>query len=380
MNYPSIITNESITIFAAGLPRTIRSGHRNFQRVRRALLDGNGELALQLMDFVEAVRKASNGEFSIVNGIIHFGGFILNDVLSKKLVSVVLDGGFNTDPIKNYIARILKNPSRVSTQELYDFLGYRELPITPEGMVLAWKGVNNDNWSISGNSNTKVLQGKVDERGRILNEIGATIEVHRLSVDDNRANECSYGLHVGSYAYASGFGPKLLLVEFDPADAVSVPADCQYQKLRVCKYRVLADRTGSGEIVAPVVDPKKEIKSNGRIEVETSDGVIKEALADKYNLFNTKDFDAVVSMVTKRTGLSVSDAVDAVAEYRKSIVVSKVKAYLRSGFRTVRQIHSALRIKGLTAEQVYDIVSNNRAFHVYHGGGCKGNVIVELWD
>ena len=34
---------------------------------------------------------------------------------------------------------------------------------------------------------------------------------------------------------------SLLLVEFDPQDAVSVPTDCSFQKLRVSKYKVIAD-------------------------------------------------------------------------------------------------------------------------------------------
>ena len=33
------------------------------------------------------------------------------------------------------------------------------------------------------------------------------------------------------------------MVEFDPQDAVSVPTDCDFQKLRVSKYKVVADIT-----------------------------------------------------------------------------------------------------------------------------------------
>ena len=67
-------------------------------------------------------------------------------------------------------------------------------------------------------------------------------------MDDNKDNHCSFGLHVGSYDYANGWagdGGRLLLVEFDPQDAVSVPTDCNFQKLRVCKYKVVADITDS---------------------------------------------------------------------------------------------------------------------------------------
>jgi len=52
----------------------------------------------------------------------------------------------------------------------------------------------------------------------------------------------------------------LLLVEFDPQDAVSVPTDCTFQKLRVCKYTVVADLTDSRvELNKIVYQPNKPI-------------------------------------------------------------------------------------------------------------------------
>ncbi len=63
-------------------------------------------------------------------------------------------------------------------------------------------------------------------------------------------------MHIGSYDYAnswSGDDGRLLLVEFDPQDAVSVPTDCDFQKLRVCKYKVVADITDSRQELDKVV-------------------------------------------------------------------------------------------------------------------------------
>ena len=152
----------------------------------------------------------------------------------------------DASPIVNYIKRLMSNPSNNSVEELYTFLGYKSLPITPEGKILGYKGVNDDYWSSTGNLDTIVLQGKTNEVGQIFNGVGEVIEVARRSVDDNRDNHCSNGLHVGSHDYAGGWAGdsgKLLVVEFDPEDAVSVPTDCSFQKLRVCKYRVVADIT-----------------------------------------------------------------------------------------------------------------------------------------
>lgn len=89
-----------------------------------------------------------------------------------------------------------------------------------------------------------MIQGKVDEWGHITNTPGETIEVRRTDVDTDPDSYCSTGLHVGSFNYANGFastymGDKVLLVEVDPMDVVSVPRDCDGEKCRCSKYKVL---------------------------------------------------------------------------------------------------------------------------------------------
>ena len=65
----------------------------------------------------------------------------------------------------------------------------------------------------------------------------------RNSVCDDANIGCSYGFHAGSYEYAKGYassGGHLMRVEIDPTDVVSVPLDCDCQKLRTAKYKVIA--------------------------------------------------------------------------------------------------------------------------------------------
>ena len=166
-------------------------------------------------------------------------------------------------PLVNFITRLQANPSANSVNELYSFLCYKQLATTPDGMVYGYKGVQKDYWSSTGNADTIVVQGKTNERHQILNEVGATIEVARRCVDDNKDNHCSFGLHVGSFDYAdnwAGEDGRLLLVEFDPADAVSVPTDCDFQKLRVSKYKVISDITDTRkELDKPVYEANKPI-------------------------------------------------------------------------------------------------------------------------
>jgi hypothetical protein len=127
---------------------------------------------------------------------------------------------------------------------LYTFLSYKTLPLTETGNVIGYKGVDADYYSKRGNTNTIVITGTVNKNGCILNKVGETIEVARNSVDDNKDNHCSHGLHIGSYDYAkdwAGNDGHLMMVEFNPCDAVSVPTDCNFQKLRVSKYKVIGE-------------------------------------------------------------------------------------------------------------------------------------------
>ena len=67
--------------------------------------------------------------------------------------------------------------------------------------------------------------------------------MNRRKVSDDCNQGCAQGLHVGTYDYAcswAGSGGKVILVRFDPADIVSVPACSDFQKMRVSKYTVLS--------------------------------------------------------------------------------------------------------------------------------------------
>ena len=67
--------------------------------------------------------------------------------------------------------------------------------------------------------------------------------MRRNGVCDDANVGCSSGFHAGSYEYAKGYasgGGNLMVVEIDPSDVVSVPFDCDCQKLRTAKYKVVA--------------------------------------------------------------------------------------------------------------------------------------------
>lgn len=253
---PYTLSENSLTVFWEGKPYTLRKDHVNFNLAKQAIFEARYEDLGDLLDITKAVEDFVEGEIEVKDEVVYYKNHRLHGVVVDKLLEMLRAGMKDSAPLTNFITRLQSNPSANSVNELYSFLSYKSLPTTPEGKVLGYKGVKNDFYSSTGNADTIVVQGKVNENHQIFNGVGETIEVARRCVDDNKDNHCSYGLHVGSYDYANswaGEDGRLLVVEFDPEDAVSVPTDCDFQKLRVSKYRVVEDITDTRKELNKVV-------------------------------------------------------------------------------------------------------------------------------
>lgn len=268
MNKPAyIMRDNSITVFVDGKPHTVESSNPNFLALRRAILDAEYDKIPDLVSVEKKVKNMFFGDIDITDGKMFYCGKELHGVVVDKVFEFLKQGAKDAEPLLNFIHRLMQNSSANSVNELYTFLSYKSLPITPDGYFLAYKGVKNDFYSKHGSSDTVVISGKTNDAGEIYNGVGEIIEVARRSVDDNKENHCSFGLHVGSYDYANSWaGPdgRLLVVEVDPADAVSVPTDCEFQKLRVSRYRVVSDITPDRkEITAVVYDYDNDSNDEG---------------------------------------------------------------------------------------------------------------------
>ena len=245
-------TQDTVLVVVDGQVKTARSDQSNWADIVKVFdrcghdgtnFTGPTDELLNLMDLKTAVETYTVGRLSVCPTGVTYAGRPIHTVDAERVMSFMKEG-LSYKPIANYIEKKMKNPSARAIQEMYNFLEHKGMPLTIRGTFLAYKGVTMDFWSIRGNKETVVLQGRVDESGRILNEPGTVVEVERSSVDDNYANGCSFGLHAGSLAYARDWGKRVVIVEIDPADVVSVPSDCNCQKLRCCKYTVIGDYTG----------------------------------------------------------------------------------------------------------------------------------------
>lgn len=147
------------------------------------------------------------------------------------------------DPTKliKFLENLMNNPSEHSRDQLYDWIAPRNITITQDGHFLAYKGLREDFTSI--NSGPGIVNN-VEFTGdtHLDNSPGNIVEFPRTKVVANSSIGCAVGLHAGTHRYASSFAQgRLVLVKINPRDVVSVPTDCDAQKLRVCRYEVLEE-------------------------------------------------------------------------------------------------------------------------------------------
>jgi hypothetical protein len=183
-----------------------------------------------LFDVASAVEDYldSDAKVEINNGLVKYDGEAVHNLVVDKVLTFMRKG-LPYQPLVKFLGKLMDNPSRRAVNELYTFLENKNMPLTPEGNFLAYKGVNGDFKDF--------YSGKFD------NKVGNVLEMKRNGVCDDSDRGCSAGFHAGSYEYAKGYasgGGNLMVVEIDPSDVVSVPTDCGCQKLRTARYKVIA--------------------------------------------------------------------------------------------------------------------------------------------
>lgn len=231
-----IITNDGITAVIGGETHTITRDNPSFGQVKQAIAkhirNTDATYIADLFRTANAVKRYTNGaiEVSADGSSLFFKGQEVHNVVVDRIIRFMSEG-LPVGPLLRFLERLLANPSRRSIQELYTFLEHKALPICEDGCFLAYKGVKDDYTDV--------------HSGTFSNKVGVTNSMSRSKVDDDFRRGCSFGFHVGSLEYATGWGPRTVICKIDPADVVSVPEDCNFQKLRTAKYTVVDDYHGA---------------------------------------------------------------------------------------------------------------------------------------
>jgi hypothetical protein len=227
-----ILTENSLTVSLEGKTYTINSGNPCWKQAIECLKRKDYDALKECVSIKKAISSFTGDKVKVVDGTIFFNGEPIHNYLTDKILSF-MEKGLPHESLIKFLERLMANPSRRAVNELYAFLAHKNMPITDAGTFLAYKSVRSDYTD--------------HHTGNFNNSIGNTLQMVRNNVCDDHNQGCSVGFHAGSLEYASSFGGQdsiLLIVEIDPADVVSVPSDCNCQKLRTCKYKVVAKYDG----------------------------------------------------------------------------------------------------------------------------------------
>lgn len=229
-----LITNSQVSIETADGMMTLGVGHRNYSAIREAIIKGDFETAINMIDVPKAIEKYSHGLIKVEGDKLFYAGHQIRNRLVDVILRDLSQGKVPNSAI-NFLEKLMYNPSKQSVDELWGFLEACDLPITEDGYFLAYKKVRDDYLDC--------------HSATIDNSVGQVVEMPRNLVNDNRSQTCSSGLHFCSQYYLDNFGgDRLMAVKIDPADVVSIPTDYNDSKGRCCKYTVIAELNYPDEI------------------------------------------------------------------------------------------------------------------------------------
>ena len=228
-----------ITVVLDGERHSINAGNTLFSKALDAYKADDWDTFVACVNPTIRLKSlyASYEGIEVKDGNLYVFGDPVHSTLANRVLSF-LEHGLDCVHLFKFILKLNLNPSKRAVDELYTFLEHRALPITDNGNFLAYKAVRADYTD--------------KHTGKFLNTVDAVLEMPRNKVDDDKNVGCSYGFHAGTVEYAKDFMDRaghLMIVEINPADVVSIPTDCQFQKLRTCKYKVV------GEYEIDLTDP-----------------------------------------------------------------------------------------------------------------------------
>ncbi len=250
LNYE--MSQDSLQVFFEnGDIELINRGEKNFEAIRELIFQNDGDVDVNR--FYETLHFTPYANLHLLSDRIsydganlRFDGAVVHSALAEYIIELHLTKNPQATAFVNFMENLMNNPSESSKAELYNWINTlkgrgEKLTINPAGMLIAYKGVliDSEGEPASINSGPGYVNG-VAQRGHLKNTVGSVLSVDRAYVDSDTNVGCSRGLHAGTWSYAHGFAQGMtLMVEINPRDVVSVPNDCNFQKLRVCRYTVV---------------------------------------------------------------------------------------------------------------------------------------------
>jgi len=291
---PYIINDESLMTVINGNSYTVGKDHVNFDKIIELLKNKQAD-SNEILSLVNVVKETKL--LTIKDGVVYYKNNPIHNTLTEKMIDLHM-AGMPYDSLEKFLENLMQNPSSESILELYDFLEATQMPLTDDGYFLAYKVVTSN---------------FLDKHtGTFNNSIGATVSIDRSSVDNNRNNTCSAGLHFCSKDYIKHFkwdDDKIVIVKINPKDVVSIPTDYNNSKGRCCKYVVVkeyVEETDANNIFA-----KPAIKNEAVIDLESIILKFVENVDEfLYNYTNHSSYNSIVKSIMEVYGIKRKSAVE----------------------------------------------------------------------
>jgi len=242
----AIITESSITVVVDGNTRAVNDSHPNYMQLREAAINQEWDRVPDLLDVVSAVKNymtvSAHGKVEVSSEygrlVVKYDGAPVTNFLSRRIIAMMNEGA-NAQALINFFENVKMNPSKRAADDLYEFIEKGNIPITPDGYILAYKNVRRDF--------TDIHSGTFD------NSVGSIVEIARNEVDEDPDRTCSYGLHFCSQDYLPNFSNSdghTVIVKVHPRDVVAFPRDYNNTKARCCRYEVVSIHTKGMDVPA----------------------------------------------------------------------------------------------------------------------------------
>jgi len=233
------------TVTLNGQPHLFDPSHPHYTSLIQCVHTGDADEFVNLLNTGLQVEDWSEGDFEFAEGILLFEGEQVAKDPTNRIVEC-LQQGFPHQFMMNYLTNLYDNVSERAVQESYKWSSHKGLPITEDGMLVGYKGVRTYAGETIQGKNGEIKEGDLVDiytGNSFRNNVGDTASMKRRQVCDDHTQGCDSGLHVGTYDYACGWAGNtgvVVLVKFNPKDIVSVPSDCNCEKMRVSSYEVIS--------------------------------------------------------------------------------------------------------------------------------------------
>lgn len=241
------VGQNSITVMYNDKEHVVTKEMANYTALKEAIQTEDWNVVPGLLSENKMISVLTHGRITAKDGKVFFDNEEIHSAEATRL-NYLLEEGFDKTAHRfiQWMEKIRQNPSYNCREQAYNFLDHEGMPLTEEGNIIGYKGVRDDY--------------KDKFSGTFDNSPGKEHWMLRNNVDDNPNNGCSSGFHVGSHDYANnwaGSDGRLMEVEYNPADIVSVPNEHGYGKLRVSRYKVIRELKN------------REILNNGAYELSS---------------------------------------------------------------------------------------------------------------